>query len=107
MNFISSMIKLKQQDERPYMSSGPTFKTDMDTFPYPRFYRGVYDNSEAIVFNREAGWHPREDACYAKPYMTPSEDNLVRPIVPINYFTYMRPRESEKLITGNNLLKYR
>ena len=107
MNYISSIIKLKQQDQKPYMSSGTTYKTDMDTFPYPRFYRGVYNNPEAIVFDREAGWRPREDACYVKPYMTPIVDPMIRPAVPINYFTYMRPRESEKLITGQNLLKYR
>lgn len=107
MNYLSSMIQLKQQDERPYMSSGPTIKTDMDTFPYPRFYRGVYNNTNAIIFDREAGWHPREDACYAKPYLEPMVDPFVKVPVPVNYFTFMRPRESEKLITGRNLLKYR
>ena len=38
--------------------------TDMDTFPYPRFFRGRSDATEATVYGRPAGFRPREDACY-------------------------------------------
>ena len=38
--------------------------TDIDTFPYPRFYRGVYQLSEPVVMEREAGWRQRHDMCY-------------------------------------------
>lgn len=38
--------------------------TDHDTFPYPRWYRGVPTSSQPIVAEREAGWRPRHDNCY-------------------------------------------
>jgi len=37
---------------------------DMDDFPYNRFFRGVYYKQHPVVFEREAGWRPREDKCY-------------------------------------------
>lgn len=37
---------------------------DNDHFPYTRFYRGVYNDPEAIVFGREAGWRPQRNSCY-------------------------------------------
>jgi hypothetical protein len=38
--------------------------TDYDTFPYPRYFRGVAESSDPIVAEREAGWRPRHDSCY-------------------------------------------
>jgi hypothetical protein len=38
--------------------------TDMDHFPYTRFFRGVYHSSNPIVFEREAGWRPTRNNCY-------------------------------------------
>ena len=38
--------------------------TDYDTFPYPRWFRGVYHSPQPIVAEREAGWRPRHDNCY-------------------------------------------
>jgi hypothetical protein len=38
--------------------------TDMDNFPYNRFYRGVYYSSDPIVFEREAGWRSPYNNCY-------------------------------------------
>ncbi len=63
MNDIQQIINLKNQD-RPYLSGGPTIKTDMDTFPYPRFYRGRYESTKPIVIDREAGWRARCDSNY-------------------------------------------
>jgi hypothetical protein len=40
--------------------------TDMDHFPYNRFYRGVAKSSEPIVFEREAGWKPIRNTSYKK-----------------------------------------
>lgn len=39
--------------------------TDMDHHPYTRFYRGVYNSSQPVVFEREAGWRPQRDVCYS------------------------------------------
>ena len=41
-----------------------TVVTDIDHFPYTRFFRGVYYSSDPIVFEREAGWRPTRDSCY-------------------------------------------
>mgnify|MGYP006000099363 CR=1 FL=1 len=38
--------------------------TDYDTFPYPRYFRGVPNSTVPIVAEREAGWRPRHDMCY-------------------------------------------
>ena len=65
-NFVSNMIQHKQQSN-PYYSSGPSTMTDMDTFPYPRYYRGQFDSDQAIVFERDAGWKPQKPLCYKQP----------------------------------------
>lgn len=39
--------------------------TDMDHHPYTRFYRGVPNSSQPVVFEREAGWRPQRDSCYS------------------------------------------
>lgn len=41
--------------------------TDIDHFPYTRFYRGVYLSENPVVFERESGWRPRYDNCYKSP----------------------------------------
>lgn len=38
--------------------------TDYDTFPYPRWFRGIPRSSDPVVAEREAGWRPRHDSCY-------------------------------------------
>lgn len=42
--------------------------TDMDHFPYTRNFRGIYKSTEPVVFEREAGWRPRQDSCYSVNY---------------------------------------
>ena len=65
-NFVKHMIENKTKS-LPYYSSGPSPLTDMDTFPYPRFYRGDARSDKPIIFEREAGWLPRNDFCYKIP----------------------------------------
>ena len=66
VNSVREQIKRKQ-GSRPFL---PTVKdvaqtiTDYDTFPYPRWYRGVPEASDPIVAEREAGWRTRHDSCY-------------------------------------------
>ena len=44
--------------------------TDYDTFPYPRYWRGISESYNPIVSEREAGWRPRMDSCYKiKPFI--------------------------------------
>ena len=48
--------------------------TDMDHFPYTRYFRGVHNSAEPVVFEREAGWRPTHDPCY-KGSCDKSEEN--------------------------------
>lgn len=57
----------RKNNPKPYIATvrdGRSTFTDMDTFPYPRFYRGVPTSSEPVVFEREAGFRIRDDPCY-------------------------------------------
>lgn len=45
--------------------------TDQDQFPYQRYFRGVHNQHQPTVFEREAGWRPRNDNCY-KQILTPT-----------------------------------
>ena len=64
---VRNGINQKLNYGRPYYARENTVKnmvTDMDNFPYVRFFRGQYDSEEPKVFDREAGWRIREDLCY-------------------------------------------
>lgn len=63
---ISQMIKAKNSTVPFWGTVGDLALTDMDHFPYTRFYRGEINSSEPVVIDREAGWHPRRN-CYANP----------------------------------------
>lgn len=38
--------------------------TDMDHFPYTRFYRGQYDSDQPVVMDRQAGYRFVNQPCY-------------------------------------------
>jgi hypothetical protein len=64
---IMEQIAKKRDLSKPYMSTEKTQSlvlTDFDHFPYTRWWRGNIDSSRPIVAEREAGWRPRQDACY-------------------------------------------
>ena len=57
------------QKKNPYpfyatYNDGSSVLTDMDNFPYNRYFRGVPENYKPIVFEREAGWRPIYNTCY-------------------------------------------
>ena len=63
---VSSEINTKKSNE-PYFATANMVTeviTDYDTFPYPRWYRGVPTSDIPIVAEREAGWRKRNDDCY-------------------------------------------
>lgn len=72
VNNVRAQILQKQQSCPYYATVGDASSviTDYDTFPYPRWFRGVYSSDLPIVAEREAGWRPRHDDCYRvnKPY---------------------------------------
>lgn len=63
---VRDQIYLKQGCQ-PFFGTSTEAKavvTDMDHFPYTRFFRGVYYSSDPVVFEREAGWRPTRESCY-------------------------------------------
>lgn len=67
MNVLSQIERKKSY--QPYWATEQTASlvlTDQDSFPYNRWWRGDYQSSMPIVAEREAGWRPRQDACYSK-----------------------------------------
>tara|TARA_B100000686_G_scaffold355018_1_gene469105 strand:- start:3729 stop:4109 length:381 start_codon:yes stop_codon:yes gene_type:complete len=66
INYVRSQINLKNSST-PYYAYDKTIRhvvDDMDSFPYHRFYRGVYWKDKPVIFEREAGYRKRHDNCY-------------------------------------------
>lgn len=72
VNIIREQIYKKISDNPYYATKNTSVKvlTDYDTFPYPRYWRGISESYNPIVSEREAGWRPRMDSCYKiKPFI--------------------------------------
>lgn len=62
-------IQQKQDLSKPFYATKELVQstmTDMDHFPYKRFYRGQYANPNPVVMEREAGFRPVHTECYQK-----------------------------------------
>ncbi len=67
VHFVRQQIGHKLNYNTPYYATADTVghsETDMDHFPYKRFFRGEYSDRNPIVLDREAGYRKRIDACY-------------------------------------------
>jgi hypothetical protein len=70
--YVREQIAKKLNYDMPYYARQQDVRrpvTDMDEFPYQRFYRGRYDINEPVVFDRDAGWRPRFDGCYKPQFV--------------------------------------
>jgi hypothetical protein len=59
-NVIDLLIKNKVKYDKAYYSTTETptlVTTDMDRFPYPRWFRGMPDSYKPVIVEREAGYH--------------------------------------------------
>ncbi len=59
MTTLKELINMKNNYAVPYYANWHTvknFETDMNIFPYPRFYRGKFNSSEPIIMDRIAGY---------------------------------------------------
>ena len=68
-DIIRQHIHKKQNVSVPYYIQVSPYTiptTDMDHFPYQRFFRGKFERSDPTIFGREAGYYPRNDECYRK-----------------------------------------
>lgn len=63
---VQSYIAMKKQSTPYYATSeeASNIVTDYDSFPYTRWFRGVYNSERPIIAEREAGWRVRNDSCY-------------------------------------------
>ena len=71
-------IALKMNSNFPYYATKECTRsviTDMDHFPYRRFYRGEYHSIDPIILEREAGYRQRQD----RKYIQLVESTVVRP----------------------------
>lgn len=67
INSVRTQIARKLNYNIPYYATNEVIGnvvTDMDHFPYDRFFRGEYNNPHPVVMEREAGYRPRHDDCY-------------------------------------------
>lgn len=65
---VRNQIHKKLDYSQAYYGRSNTVKgmiTDMDNFPYVRYFRGQFNKENPVIFNREAGYRPIENPCYA------------------------------------------
>lgn len=115
---IRNQIQMKKE-YHPYYSTMNNTKsviTDMDHFPYTRFYRGIYNSSDPIVFEREAGWRPTRNFCYKGAICTDKDPypnhcfetacSTVFPCYP-QYLTKYADKESLNVQLNNACVAYK
>lgn len=66
VEFVQQQIALKNTSNPYSVNTNLVYNTitDIDVFPYTRFYRGVSEYSSPIVFDREAGFRPVHNHSY-------------------------------------------
>ena len=110
---VMKQINLKK-GYQPYFGTKQDTRsviTDIDHFPYTRFFRGVYHSSEPVVFEREAGWRPTRNSCYEQencnyelPYPNHCFENACSTVFPC-YTQYVK-KNSTKL-NSDCIMRYR
>jgi hypothetical protein len=61
---INNEIKRKINSQNPYFPSANSIfkvKTDINIFPYNRFFRGSRFDMDPRIWDREAGWSPIQE----------------------------------------------
>lgn len=65
--YIRRQIEQKNRCCLPYTAYAQDVRrvvTDVDHFPYTRFYRGEFNDTRPHVWEREAGYHPLQQNAY-------------------------------------------
>lgn len=99
------------------MNGAESVITDMDHFPYTRFFRGIYKSTEPVVVEREAGWRPHRNSCYTVNYAKTKDPypnhcfetacSTVYPCYPENQDKYSNIQELLVKINNNSVAHYR
>lgn len=111
------IIKYKNSPQ-PFYSAGPQIETDMDVFPYTRFYRGIPESPYPIIHPRTAGWRPRHDKCYNTPILKDEKTyypnhcfqgppTTTYPCYPEYLRKYSDKKELDIQLFNKNVLEYR
>lgn len=121
-NNIASVRKqiFLKQGCKPYygtVNDAQTVLTDMDHFPYKRFYHGVYNSSDPVVFEREAGWRGVNNSCYQarkcdQPVLYPnhcweSACSVVYPCYPQYLAKYADQEALDVMLNNACIVQYR
>lgn len=96
-NYIQEEIRKKIDYSQPYYAQPTSVETDMNVFPYTRFFRGDSKSLEPIIIDREAGWrmqdHPQktvqEKGKYPMHFFEPPCSTLY-PVYSLDYTGGMR-----------------
>lgn len=73
-NYLETQKFLKNQSI-PYNLLNPATNiaiAGIDTFPYNKFFRGVYNSSIPIIFDRQAGYYPITKTSKCQPTKQPT-----------------------------------
>lgn len=61
---VLECAKTRKNSNAPFVPTGKEIKlmiTDMDHYPYRRYFRGEYDNPVPVIHSRYAGYRPYLD----------------------------------------------
>lgn len=114
---IREQIEMKKCSNPYYATEAIQVVTDYDHFPYTRFYKGEYNNSQPIVAEREAGWRKLENNCYKmlEPITEPFYPNhcfqsacsTVYPCYPQYLRKYADKEALEVMLNNSCIVSYR
>ncbi len=96
--WVQKQIELKNKQDLPYYATSKDvqlIQTDMDHFPYKRFFRSVFYESNPTIIEREAGFCVRKDDAYK--HATPIVPNPVSYCwqTPCSTVTPCKPKETD------------
>jgi hypothetical protein len=116
---MKQQIRLKTSPN-PYFATNKTVLntiTDMDHFPYTRYYRGVYYHPDPIVMEREAGWRNINNSCYEQRKDIQKEEEPKHcfevacttnfPCYPSYFSKYADKNELDVMINNACIIEYR
>jgi len=75
---VQNMID-KKNSPCPYLATSNQAKnvtSDVDHWPYTRFYRGSYTSDRPIIYEREAGYRYVNNDCYRKSCYFPPQPEV-------------------------------
>jgi hypothetical protein len=102
-NPTTNLEYMKAQAQHPWTHSQAEGKyihylprTDMDHFPYRRFFRGIHNLDAPVIHTRRAGYEVRRD----KLYSSPNASDQCHPYLRLSADKFTKPYKSTIFETG-------